>query len=94
MNTMLHELGHGVYSYYNDMTACRSPSGMPLTTFTTEAIANLFRTVRHRPGVDESTWGSSTEAEETNRIAAGTAARPPAFSMLVFSRWAPGDVPV
>ena len=41
MNTILHELGHGVYSYYNDMS-------LPFTlrdaahTFTTEAIANMF----------------------------------------------------
>ena len=41
MNTILHELGHGVYSYYNDMS-------LPFTlrdaahAFTTEAIANLF----------------------------------------------------
>ncbi len=41
MNTILHELGHGVYSYYNDLT-------LPFTlrdaahTFTTEAIANMF----------------------------------------------------
>ena len=41
MNTILHELGHGVYSYYNDMS-------LPFTlrdaahTFTTEAIANFL----------------------------------------------------
>jgi peptidyl-dipeptidase A len=41
MNTILHELGHGVYSYYNDID-------LPFIlrdaahTFTTEAIANLF----------------------------------------------------
>ena len=41
MNTMLHELGHGVYSYYCDRS-------LPFTlrdaahAFTTEAIANMF----------------------------------------------------
>jgi peptidyl-dipeptidase A len=41
MNTLLHELGHGVYSYYCDRN-------LPFIlrdaahTFTTEAIANMF----------------------------------------------------
>ncbi len=48
MNTILHELGHGVYSYYNDRT-------LPFTlrdaahTFTTEAIANFFGRLSKNP---------------------------------------------
>jgi peptidyl-dipeptidase A len=56
MNTILHELGHGVYSYYNDMS-------LPFTlrdaahTFTTEAIANMFgRLARH---FDSRCWYSA-----------------------------------
>ncbi|HWR99016.1 MAG TPA: M2 family metallopeptidase, partial [Prolixibacteraceae bacterium] len=48
MNTILHELGHGVYSYYND-------ASLPFTlrdaahTFTTEAIANMFGRLATNP---------------------------------------------
>lgn len=41
MNTIMHELGHGVYSYYNDRSlpfAIRDAAH----TFTTEAVANFF----------------------------------------------------
>jgi peptidyl-dipeptidase A len=84
MNTILHELGHGVYSYYND------PS-LPFTlrdaahTFTTEAIANMFGRMATNPGwmqnmgIIDST--ESTKIAEDSRKALR-------LQMLVFSRWA------
>jgi peptidyl-dipeptidase A len=84
MNTILHELGHGVYSYYNDMT-------LPFVlrdaahTFTTEAIANFFGRLATDPRwmldmglIDE---GESKKIEENSRKALR-------LQMLVFSRWA------
>ncbi len=84
MNTILHELGHGVYSYYND------PS-LPFTlrdaahTFTTEAIANMFGRMATNPGwmqkmgIIDST--ESAKITEDSRKALR-------LQMLVFSRWA------
>jgi peptidyl-dipeptidase A len=84
MNTILHELGHGVYSYYNDRS-------LPFTlrdaahTFTTEAIANMFGRMATNPewmmqmGIIDST--ESTKIAEDSRKALR-------LQMLVFSRWA------
>ena len=83
MNTILHELGHGVYSYYNDMS-------LPFTlrdaahTFTTEAIANLFGRLATDPQ-----WLMNMgiiDQEESIRISddCDKALR---LKMLVFSRW-------
>jgi peptidyl-dipeptidase A len=84
MNTILHELGHGVYQYYNDMS-------LPFTlrdaahTFTTEAIANYFGRLATNPAwmnymgiIDES---------EMNKIAEDSF-RALRLKQLVFSRWA------
>jgi peptidyl-dipeptidase A len=84
MNTILHELGHGVYSYYNDMT-------LPFTlrdaahTFTTEAIANMFgrlatdpQWMLHMNIIDEK---ESEKITDDSRKALR-------LQMLVFSRWA------
>jgi peptidyl-dipeptidase A len=84
MNTILHELGHGVYSYYNDMT-------LPFTlrdaahTFTTEAIANMFGRLATDPQwmlkmgiIDEK---ESEKITDDSRKALR-------LQMLVFSRWA------
>jgi peptidyl-dipeptidase A len=84
MNTILHELGHGVYSYYNDMS-------LPFTlrdaahTFTTEAIANMFGRFATDPGWMEK-MGIITP-EESAKISADChkALR---LQQLVFSRWA------
>lgn len=83
MNTILHELGHGVYSYYNDRD-------LPFVlrdaahTFTTEAIANLFGRFAIEPG-----WMSAMgviDEKEGEKIAEQSrmAQR---LQMLVFSRW-------
>jgi peptidyl-dipeptidase A len=84
MNTLLHELGHGVYSYHNDMT-------LPFVlrdaahTFTTEAIANFFGRLATDPRwmldmglIDEE---ESKKITENSRKALR-------LQMLVFSRWA------
>ncbi len=84
MNTILHELGHGVYSYYNDRAlpfAIRDAAH----TFTTEAVANFFGRYATDPA-----WMQymgiidSKEAEKINKDAFN------AFRLqqLVFSRWA------
>jgi peptidyl-dipeptidase A len=84
MNTILHELGHGVYSYYNDMT-------LPFTlrdaahTFTTEAIANMFGKLATDPQ-----WMLSMgiiDAKESEKIT-GDSRKALRLQMLVFSRWA------
>ena len=84
MNTILHELGHGVYSYYNDRS-------LPFTlrdaahSFTTEAIANLFGRFATDP-----VWMNEMgliDKNESEKImpASKNALR---LEMLVFSRWA------
>ena len=84
MNTILHELGHGVYSYYNDMT-------LPFTlrdaahTFTTEAIANLFGRMATDPlwmqkmGIIDEVEAKKISENSTRALR---------LQMLVFSRWA------
>lgn len=84
MNTILHELGHGVYSYYNDMT-------LPFTlrdaahTFTTEAIANMFGRLATNPQWMESM--GVIDAKESEKISANSQ-KALRLQMLVFSRWA------
>jgi len=84
MNTILHELGHGVYSYYNDMT-------LPFTlrdaahTFTTEAIANMFGRMATDP-----LWMQKMgiiDEVEAGKISENSS-RALRLQMLVFSRWA------
>lgn len=84
MNTMLHELGHGVYSYYNDKS-------LPFTlrdaahSFTTEAIANLFGRFATNPEwMNEMGLIDKNESEKIMN-ASKNALR---LQMLVFSRWA------
>jgi len=83
MNTILHELGHGVYSYYNDMT-------LPFTlrdaahTFTTEAIANMFGKLAKDPE-----WMLNMgiiDQNEKEKIA-DDCSKTLRLEMLVFSRW-------
>ena len=83
MNTILHELGHGVYSYYNDRS-------LPFTlrdaahTFTTEAIANLFGRLAKDPQ-----WMNKMgiiSQEEAAKIS-DNARKSLRLEMLVFSRW-------
>lgn len=84
MNTILHELGHGVYSYYNDAT-------LPFTlrdaahTFTTEAIANMFGRMATNPG-----WMQNMgiiDSTESKKIAEDSR-KALRLQMMVFSRWA------
>ena len=84
MNTILHELGHGVYQYYNDMS-------LPFTlrdaahTFTTEAIANYFGRLATNPA-----WMNNMgiiDEKEMNSIA-DDSFRALRLQQLVFSRWA------
>jgi peptidyl-dipeptidase A len=84
MNTILHELGHGVYSFYNDMS-------LPFTlrdaahAFTTEAIANMFGRLATDPqwmlnmGIIDSS--ESKKISENSFLDLR-------LRMLVFSRWA------
>ena len=84
MNTILHELGHGVYSYYNDRS-------LPFTlrdaahTFTTEAIANFFGRLSQNPQ-----WMLGMgiiDSAEAGKIAENCR-KSLRLEMLVFSRWA------
>ena len=84
MNTILHELGHGVYSYYNDMS-------LPFTlrdaahAFTTEAIANMFGRMATDPQ-----WMLKMgviDSAECKRISENSF-MDLRLRMLVFSRWA------
>jgi len=84
MNTIMHELGHGVYSYYNDRAlpfAIRDAAH----TFTTEAVANFFGRYATDPA-----WMQLMgliDAKEAEKISkdAFNAFR---LQQLVFSRWA------
>ncbi|MCX6333710.1 MAG: M2 family metallopeptidase [Bacteroidia bacterium] len=84
MNTILHELGHGVYSYYHDIS-------LPFTlrtdahTFTTEAIANLMGRFATDP-LWMQKMGIIDEAE-AGRISENSS-KALRLQMLVFSRWA------
>jgi peptidyl-dipeptidase A len=84
MNTILHELGHGVYSYYHDMS-------LPFTlrhsahSFTTEAIANMFGRFATDP-----VWMNNMgiiDAKEGEKIS-DFCHKSLRLEMLVFSRWA------
>jgi peptidyl-dipeptidase A len=84
MNTILHELGHGVYSYYNDKS-------LPFTlrdaahTFTTEAISNMFGRLATDPQ-----WMLNMgviDAKESEKIS-DDSRKALRLQMLVFSRWA------
>jgi peptidyl-dipeptidase A len=84
MNTILHELGHGVYSYYNDMS-------LPFTlrdaahTFTTEAVANYFGRFATDPS-----WMRQMGVIDEQEMKKIEDASNKAFRLqqLVFSRWA------
>jgi len=84
MNTILHELGHGVYSYYNDMS-------LPFTlrdaahTFTTEAIANYFGRLATDPA-----WMNYMGIIDENEMKKieGDSFKALRLQQLVFSRWA------
>ncbi len=84
MNTILHELGHGVYSYYNDMS-------LPFTlrdaahTFTTEAIANYFGRLATNPAWMN--YMGIIDEQEMKKIE-DDSFKALRLQQLVFSRWA------
>jgi peptidyl-dipeptidase A len=84
MNTILHELGHGVYSYYNDKT-------LPFTlrdaahTFTTEAIAEFFGRLAKDPQWMVSMGVIDKKESDLISVDCHKSLR---LQMLVFSRWA------
>lgn len=83
MNTMLHELGHGVYDYYNDRQApwvLRTPAH----SFTTEAVADFFGRLAANP--QWLTRVAGVPKEKTDQMA-GDCARMMRLQQLVFSRW-------
>ena len=84
MNTMLHELGHGVYSYYTDRS-------LPWTlrdaahAFATEAVANMFGRLATDPGwLKEMGLIDQPEQDLIDDISKMVLR----LQMLVFSRWA------
>jgi peptidyl-dipeptidase A len=84
MNTILHELGHGVYSYYNDMTLPFSLRDAA-HSFTTEAIANMFGRLATNPK-----WMTDMNiiAKEESEKISDDSRKSLRLQMLVFSRWA------
>ncbi len=83
MNTMLHELGHGVYDKNLDMTLpyfLRTPAH----TFTTEAIAMIFGRLSSNPyWIMENVGISSDEADKIKDDVFNSQR----LEQLVFSRW-------
>ncbi len=83
MNTILHELGHGVYSYYCDRS-------LPFVlrdaahTFTTEAIANFFGRLATDPQ-----WMKKMGIidEQESKSISDDSKKALRLQMLVFSRW-------
>jgi len=84
METMLHEAGHGVYSYYLDRSLpwlLRQEAH----AFTTEAIANFFGRLSRNPWWMEQMLGLPPEQRLKLEQVSGTYAR---LKQLIFSRWA------
>lgn len=83
MNTMLHELGHGVYDQNIDMSLpffLRTPAH----TFTTEAIAMIFGRLSANPYWIRDNTGISNEEAERIKVDVTNSLR---LEQLVFSRW-------
>ena len=83
MNTMLHELGHGVYDKYKDFSLpyfLRQPAH----TFTTEAVAIFFGSLASNPQWIQDNIGiSESEKENIAKIINKNLQ----IEKLVFSRW-------
>lgn len=84
MNTMLHELGHGVYDWYNDRQAPWLLRGAA-HSLTTEAVANFFGRLAGNPKWLEQEVG--VPKAKVDKVAADCA-RTLRLEQLVFSRWA------
>jgi peptidyl-dipeptidase A len=84
MNTMLHELGHGVYDYYNDRQVPWLLRGAA-HALTTEAVANFFGRLSANPQ-----WlvqAAGVSKEDIDKVA-GDCTRMQRLEQVVFSRWA------
>lgn len=83
MNTMLHEVGHGIYSYYNDRQ-------LPWTlrdaahAFTTEGIAEFFERLATNPEWLEKVAG--VPKVDVDKVA-GDMVKMTRLEQMVFSRW-------
>ncbi len=84
METILHEGGHGVYSYYND-PAMPYLLRQEAHAFTTEAIANFFGRLSRNPWWMEKMLGLTPEQRQELVQVSSQYAR---LKQLVFSRWA------
>ena len=84
METILHELGHGIYDKFNDPEVpylLRSPAHI----FTTEAIAMFFgRLSRNAAWMQEMLELSDEEREEIEKVSSKYAQ----LKQLIFARWA------
>lgn len=84
MNTMLHEFGHGVYSYYFDRQAPWVLRGSA-HSLTTEAIANFFGRLAANPQwLVQVTGAPQSDVDKV----AGDCFKMLRLEQLVFSRWA------
>ena len=83
MNTILHELGHATYAYYNDRNLpwLLRPSTQ---SFTDEAVANFFGALAANPK-----WIAEVVGADRNELdkVAPACAKSKRAEMLVFSRW-------
>ena len=84
METILHEGGHGVYSYYID-PALPYLLRQEAHAFTTEAIANFFGRLSRNPWWMEKMLGLTPEQRQELVQVSSQYAR---LKQLVFSRWA------
>jgi peptidyl-dipeptidase A len=83
METMLHESGHGVYSFYTDR-AKPYLLRQEAHAFTTEAIANFFGRLSRNPGWMEKMLGLRAEQRQELEQVSSQYAR---LKQLIFSRW-------
>jgi len=84
METILHELGHGVYDKYLDYSTpylLRSPAH----AFTTEAIAMFFGRLSRNPAWMQQTLGLSKAQQAEIEKVSGKYAQ---LKQLIFARWA------
>lgn len=84
MGTLLHEMGHGVYSKFND---CDLPWTLrnPAHAFTTEAVAMLFGRSAFSPAFLRDVVGADENAVAKVK---GDILKSQRLEQLVFSRWA------
>jgi len=84
METLLHELGHGVYDKYLDFDSPYILRG-PAHAFTTEAIAMFFGRLSRNPAWMQQMLGLSDEQRAEIEKVSGKYAQ---LKQLIFARWA------